>query len=179
MDVMRTVDSEPSASFERVTKRDPRRARGRRRPCRHGQGFTLVEILVVLAFFGTLFAFAIPAYTRAVNNAKVARAIGDIRALEKDVAAYRNLHRKLPDTLGDINWPGLQDPWHNPYEYVVVTEGKGGLRKDKFMNPLNSTYDLYSMGKDGQTKAPLSNKVSWDDIIRANDGGYVGLAAGY
>ena len=35
------------------------------------------------------------------------------------------------------------------------------------------------MGKDGDSKAPLTAQASRDDIIRANDGGYIGLASGY
>ncbi len=50
-------------------------------------------------------------------------------------------------------------------------------RKDRFLVPINSDYDLYSKGKDGESKAPLSPKVSHDDIIRANDGAFVGLAS--
>jgi general secretion pathway protein G len=52
-------------------------------------------------------------------------------------------------------------------------------RKDRSLVPLNTDYDLYSMGKDGQTQAPLTSSVSDDDVIRANDGGYVGLAEQY
>jgi general secretion pathway protein G len=44
---------------------------------------------------------------------------------------------------------------------------------------LNSTYDLYSKRKDGQSSSPLTAKASRDDIIRANDGGYIGLASAY
>ena len=54
-----------------------------------------------------------------------------------------------------------------------------GARRDRFLVPINSTYDLYSLGKDGDSKAPLSTKVSQDDVIRANDGGFIGLAARY
>ena len=54
-----------------------------------------------------------------------------------------------------------------------------GARKDRFLHPLNSTYDLYSVGKDGKTVAALTAKASKDDIIRANDGGFIGLAVKY
>ncbi len=50
-------------------------------------------------------------------------------------------------------------------------------RKDRFLHPINSDYDLYSMGKDGRTTEALTAKMSHDDIIRANDGGFVGLAS--
>jgi general secretion pathway protein G len=44
---------------------------------------------------------------------------------------------------------------------------------------LNSDYDLYSMGEDGESVPPLTAKQSRDDIIRANNGGFIGLAADY
>lgn len=50
---------------------------------------------------------------------------------------------------------------------------------DRSLHPLNSDFDLYSMGKDGNTAKPITAKISQDDIIRANDGGFVGLARRY
>jgi general secretion pathway protein G len=52
-------------------------------------------------------------------------------------------------------------------------------RKDRFLVPINSTYDLYSMGADGKSVLPLTAKHSHDDIIRANDGTYIGVAELY
>lgn len=59
------------------------------------------------------------------------------------------------------------------------TCGSGKPRKDHFLHPINSDFDIYSMGKDGDTVAPLTAKKSHDDIIRANDGGFYGLAANF
>ena len=53
------------------------------------------------------------------------------------------------------------------------------MRKDHRLVPINSDYDLYSMGKDGRSVSPLTARHSHDDIIRANDGDYVGLAKDY
>ncbi len=50
-------------------------------------------------------------------------------------------------------------------------------RKDHFMVPINTDYDLYSMGADGKSLAPLTAKASQDDIIRANDGLFIGRAS--
>jgi hypothetical protein len=33
------------------------------------------------------------------------------------------------------------------------------------------------MGKDGDYKTPLNNPLSQDDIVRANDGVFIGLAS--
>jgi len=35
------------------------------------------------------------------------------------------------------------------------------------------------VGKDGKSTAPLTAKISQDDIVRANNGGYVGLVSNY
>jgi general secretion pathway protein G len=50
------------------------------------------------------------------------------------------------------------------------------MRKDRFLVPINSDFDLYSMGKDGESVPPLTAQKSRDDIIRANDGAYIGPA---
>lgn len=55
----------------------------------------------------------------------------------------------------------------------------GKKRKDKSLHPLNTDYDLYSMGPDGRSVSPLTAKASRDDIIRANNGGFIGVAEDY
>jgi general secretion pathway protein G len=57
--------------------------------------------------------------------------------------------------------------------------GKGKLRRDRNMNPINSDYDLYSMGKDGETSTQLNSTKGKDDIIRALNGEFVGLASDF
>ncbi len=57
--------------------------------------------------------------------------------------------------------------------------GVGGARKDRFLVPINSDFDIYSMGKDKDTVAPLNPPKSHDDIIRASDGGFYGLAKNF
>jgi len=54
---------------------------------------------------------------------------------------------------------------------------KGKARKDHSLVPLNTDYDLYSKGKDGQSRPPLPAPVSQDDVLRANNGGFIGLAS--
>jgi general secretion pathway protein G len=75
----------------------------------------------------------------------------------------------------------LTDPWGNPYRYLRIDGGttkglNGKRRRDKNANPVNSDYDLYSMGRDGKTTAQFMAKKARDDIVRANDGRYYGLA---
>ena len=39
---------------------------------------------------------------------------------------------------------------------------------------MNSDYDLYSMGPDGESLPPFTASTSRDDLVRASNGGYIG-----
>jgi general secretion pathway protein G len=59
---------------------------------------------------------------------------------------------------------------------ITVDEVK---RKDQFLFPLNTDYDLFSMGPNHATAASLGETISLDDVIRANNGGFFGQASDY
>lgn len=152
------------------------------RPHERGRGFTLIEIMIVVAILSTLSAIALPAYSRYVEKARITKAIAEIKILSLEIDVYGTDHGGLlPTTLNDIGRAGLMDPWGNPYQYLnyATVHGSGKIRKDRFLHPLNSDYDLYSMGKDGKSQAPLTAHDSQDDVIRASDGRFIGLAANY
>ena len=140
--------------------------------------YTLLEILVVVAIIGILAAIAVPAYNRYVERVRVAQAVGELTVMSVAIAKYMDDNRAPPDTLAQVDLQGKLDPWNNPYVFtnLVGVNGRGSARKDKNLNPLNSDFDLYSVGKDGQSKLPLSPKVSQDDVLRARDGRFIGLA---
>ncbi|HUT83242.1 MAG TPA: prepilin-type N-terminal cleavage/methylation domain-containing protein [Thermodesulfobacteriota bacterium] len=144
-------------------------------------GFTLLELLVVVGITSTLSAIAIPSYQSYIEKARITKAIAEIYILDKEIFAYEMTNKELPDTLGDIGRGNLKDPWGHPYQYLNFAniQGQGLMRKDRFMVPLNTDYDLYSMGKDGVSKPPLTAKPSHDDIIRVNNGRYIGKASEY
>lgn len=151
---------------------------------RHDQqrGFTLIEIVVVIAILSILSAIAIPAYSRYVEKTRITKAIAEIKTLSQELDIYAaNNGGSFPTTLNVIGRAGLLDPWGNPYQYLnyTTTKGVGHIRKDRSLHPLNSDYDLYSKGKDGRSQPPITAHSSQDDIIRANDGRFIGLAADY
>jgi general secretion pathway protein G len=152
------------------------------------EAFTLIEVLLIVAILGTLLALAIPGYTNLLEKARVNQAITDIVNISRELDTFLTDHGALPETLDELIRESkpldLIDPWGNPYEYLVIlgkkkSEIQGKWRKDRFMVPINSDYDLYSMGKDGDSVAPLTAQTSWDDIVRANDGSFIGLAHKY
>ena len=137
--------------------------------------------MVTLAVASLLAMISFPAYTTFVNRAKVAAGIGDISRISLSVEQFRlNNENKMPASLAEIAMVVPLDPWGRPYQFLdaqAAGPGKGALRKDGKLNPLNTDFDLYSMGKDGGSKLPLSAEVSRDDIVRASNGAYFGLAS--
>src|ERR1700722_17990833 len=145
-------------------------------PC---EVFTLVELMISCAIILTLCGIAIPNVSLAITSAKNARAVGDIRAIGDDLTAYAATNYVFPNNLAAIN-DNYLDPWGNPYKYLNFSKATPAqMRKDRFLFPFNSYFDLYSMGADGQTALGLTAPVSQDDIIWANDGDYVGLTSAY
>lgn len=144
-------------------------------------GITLIELSLVVAIIAVLAAIAIPQYNGYKDRVNVGHAVTDIAVISTFIKQYENDNRVLPGTLDDVGLGSKLDPWGHPYQYynIATATGKGNLRKDKSLNPINSDYDLYSMGKDGQSKTQLNNKVSLDDVIRARDGQFVGLASDF
>jgi len=146
-----------------------------------GPGYTLIELMVVLVILATLASMAVPTYSAYINKARVVQAISDIEAISLVISDYKRESGECPTTLDDVGYGNLRDPWGYPYQYlnIATAKGNGKLRKDHFLVPINSDYDLYSMGQDGESVSPLTAKPSRDDIVRANDGGYIGLASLY
>jgi general secretion pathway protein G len=145
-------------------------------------GFTLIEIMVSVAIAATLAAIAIPQYISYVERGRVARAIAEVKNIEKAVYNYFVDHDEFPDSLAQVGFGGYQDPWGHAYRYLRIDGGDpgvGGVRKDHSLVPVNSDFDLYSLGRDGASKAPFTTPASQDDIVRANNGGYVGLVSNY
>jgi hypothetical protein len=108
-------------------------------------------------------------------------ALGRIRC-SRGFTLIELLGQPLPADLAEIGRGGMLDPWGNPYVYAPFPPGPGkpgGARKDKFLVPVNSTFDLYSMGPDGASSPPFTASQSHDDIVRANDGGFVGIARNF
>ena len=151
---------------------------------RLGHAFALIELLVVVAIIGVLATIAGPIYSDYIDRARSAQAIQDIGAISKSITIYALSNgNQYPDSLKTVGMHTMLDPWGNPYQYLNLSDpklkGKGQARKDHNLVPINSDFDLYSMGKDGASVSPLTAKASRDDIVRANNGRFIGRAEDY
>jgi general secretion pathway protein G len=157
-----------------------RRERGQR-------GFTLIEIAVVLAIVGVLAAIASTSYEAYIERVRVLRAVIEIRNIATTLEGYLGEGGSLPPTLADAGLGAPKDPWGHPYRYLPLAgkklPGGGGggppaqARKDRFLVPINTDFDLYSVGKDGKSVAALTAAASRDDVVRAANGAFIGLAS--
>lgn len=144
------------------------------------RGFSIVELLIVMGIIITLAGLAIPSLRSAIEAARVAKAIADIHTMEGDIVSYQVSNSgNLPHSLADIGRSDLLDSWGTPYQYLNIADDplRSTVRLDRFLHPFNSDYDLYSKGKDKLSLPAVNALVSADDVIRANNGAYVGLAS--
>lgn len=123
---------------------------------RQRRGFTLMEVLLVLAILVILGALVGVAYTRVRQNSYEQAAGVQINMLKTSLDLYENDFGRFPDNLEDLRkrptgtdgdrWKGPyldeeipQDPWGRAYQYEQV--------QDEYGNP---TYQITSLGIDGQ-----------------------------
>jgi len=156
--------------------------RRRRRLC--CRGFTLVEVIIAIGIITLLSAVSTLVYRNYLDKARNIRAISEIRTMQNEIVVYEIDNDTLPDTLGEVGLGNALDPWKTPYEYLrIADQGKKGGKKRRKRDGkdtwLNTDFDLYSKGKDKKSKQKLKDKKSKDDIVRADDGKYVGVALKY
>lgn len=121
---------------------------------RHQDGFTLLELLVVMVIIGLLAGYVAPQYFGVVAKSEVKVAKNQIDSFHKALTAYRLDVGALPESAvglaalvqappGQKKWAGPYlakavplDPWGNPYVYVKPGQ--------------HGEYDILSYGKDGR-----------------------------
>ena len=149
----------------------------RPRPAR--RGFTIVELMLAVTLLAVLVGLAANGWSGYQEKARSKKAQEDIMVLAVIIDAHYADTGAFPADLAAIGRAGLLDPWGAPYEYLDLStvKGKGKARKDHSLVPINSDYDLYSKGPDGDSVGPLTAKASRDDILRGRNGQFVGPAS--
>jgi general secretion pathway protein G len=99
-----------------------------RRPRRRAAGFSLIELMVVIAIMGLLATVVAVNLMGQTYRAKVAKVMADFDSLKKAVDIYKLNNNKYPQKLEDLVAKGLidpdpKDPWGNTYRYDAPVGG--------------------------------------------------------
>ena len=118
------------------------------------QGFTLLEIMVVVVIIGLLVAAVAPNLIRNIDTAEIGRAKQDLREIETSLNLYRLENFRYPSTSEGLealvtnpgeaaapNWKQVLqsppvDPWGQPYRYASPGQ--------------NGDFDVFTYGADRQ-----------------------------
>ena len=139
----------------------------------------LRDVIVVLAGALIVGSLAIPAFNGYVERSRVARAVSDIGTMSLRLHQWQRNGRALPGNLTEAGIASV-DPWGRPYVYLRAADAsRAQLRKDGELVPVNTDFDLYSLGPDGVSALALPAAPSQDDVVRAANGAYIGLGANY
>ena len=117
------------------------------RPAR-AAGFTLIEIMVVVAIIGLLATLMAPKVMNALRRSKVTVTQAKLKGLKQPIQSYQMIHSKIPESLDELltedemnmneayleSREDFTDAWGNEFQYERMS---------------NTKYDLISLGADG------------------------------
>jgi general secretion pathway protein G len=120
---------------------------------RRASGFTLLELLVVVAIIGLLVGYVAPRYFGQIGKSEVNAAKAQIDALEKALDQYRLDTGRYPSTDPGLNAlvqrPQNEPKWNGPYLRKAVPLDPWG-KPYLYRSPgEKGDFDLLSYGKDG------------------------------
>jgi len=90
-------------------------------------GFTLIELMIVMAIIGVLAMVAVPSYIQAIKHAREAVLMEDLRTLRAAIDSYTMDKQKAPQSLDDLVQEGYlkvipEDPMtHTTSSWVTDT----------------------------------------------------------
>jgi general secretion pathway protein G len=109
------------------------------------QGFTLLELMIVMVVIGLLAAIAIPSYTNNIRNAKEAVLKEDLHTMRTAIDSYTVDKQKAPETLDDLVQAGYlktmpKDPFTDRSDTWVPAEDDSMSTTDQTQSGINDVH---------------------------------------
>jgi general secretion pathway protein G len=145
-------------------------------------GYTLVELVLAIGIVAIIASAATSSYRGYRTRVQTAQAVTDVSALQSAIGSFTLDNHRLPATLDELGpaYANMRDPWGSLYQYASHADtGRDRFRTDPNLVPINTDFDLWSVGPDRDSKPGITAPVSRDDIVRAANGKFVGVASEY
>ena len=115
------------------------------------RGFTLVELVVVIAIIGILASIVIGRFAGKTDQAKVATAKAHISQFESAVIEFQAHCNRLPNALDElVNKPGDCPNWLEGGYLKGKTVPKDPWGRDYVYKVQGSSFEIISLGADGK-----------------------------
>jgi type IV pilus assembly protein PilA len=127
---------------------------------RRGQrGFTLIELMIVVAIIGILAAIAIPLYANVQQRARIAKVQADLRALASAVSMYQAHTGGLPNAMDQltVTVANGQNQTAGPFMNSIPAAPGGGTPAwgaYTYNTNANGTYTLSATGDNATVSVP-------------------------
>lgn len=143
---------------------------------RRKRGFTLMELMIVVAVLAIIAAVLIPQFRGVTNDAKYSRAKSDLRNLKTALILYINEYNRLPDTTDSISIveDALQGMTNRVVDRIPNDPFSGSQYYYAATNESSSTgtFAIGSVGADGTKNASITAADTvgtiGDDVVATN-----------
>jgi type II secretion system protein G len=145
----------------------------------HGKatGFSLIELLIVVAVIGVLAGIAIPTLLSAVHRGKQKRTMADVRAIAVAMESYASDNDAFPDLTPQGPVSAVLPLLQPTYMHSVPRLDAWG--RDVLYEGGGEEYTLVSLGRDGAVSGPPSGPTTdFDDDLIFVMGSFVTWPAG-
>jgi general secretion pathway protein G len=143
------------------------------------RGFSLIELLIVVAIIGLVAAIAVPNLLNSIQRGRQSRTVGDVRTISNALAMYQTDFMNYPIAPSWVSFGTIrnhlliykgnlndQDGWKKAYmytsdgeEYTLVSYGMNGVADLPWTKGRTNTFEADIVVQDGAL-------VQWPDGIQ-------------
>ena len=137
---------------------------------KRNKGFTLIELMIVVAIIAIIAAVAIPSLLGAKKTANEATAIANLRTISTCCEQFRNVNGRYPTAIGELNGGAT-----NYIDEVLASGNKSGYDYNLADTGNDSTYTC-NADPDSASSGDRHFFVDESGVIRSALGGAAGVA---